>query len=669
MPDGDKAAVQTVREYLTKSRFRLGLECATKLYYADRPAYENKNLQDPFLNMLADGGIQVGALARVMYPAGVVVDATSPDAQLKQTAELLTLDEVTIFEATVCIDGFLARVDVLRKLGDDIDLIEVKASSYDSNKHSFVGKKGGVLADFKTHLRDVAFQVLVFERCHPRFRVRPFLMLADKTKRASVDGLNQCFRVSRTGSRAVVEIQPGTNSKTIGAPLLTVIDASEAVRLILQEPVQINGSEMSFADAAAVLRDTARRVERFAPRAGSICGSCEFRNEQNAASDALLSGFRECWHGAFGFTSADFAGGTVLDLWNFRAKDKLIADNVLKLSDVRAEHLKIREVEDGLSHGQRQWMQVSGEWIGGGPFYLDRDAVKAAAAQWQYPLHFIDFETAAVPIPYNAGLRPYGQLAFQFSHHVMYENGVVEHFSQFLEVTPGVYPNSDFLRALKQSLGGQGTIFRWAAHENTILRAIRGQLVERADPLPDQADLIDFIDAITDWDQNGARVEGPRCMVDLKEIAEKYFFHPATTGSSSLKKVLPAVLRSCEALQSMYGSPVYGQGSLIRSLNFSDPIAWWNASSTNCDPYALLPPIFSDVSAADNCLLNQDSELADGLAATVAYMRLQVEQLSDEMREQIKAALLRYCELDTLAMVMVVQAWLYWCKAPSVDHQ
>jgi len=49
-----------------------------------------------------------------------------------------------------------------------------------------------------------------------------------------------------------------------------------------------------------------------------------------------------------------------------------------------------------------------------------------------------------------------------------------------------------------------------------------------------------------------------------------------------------------------------------------------------------------------------------GGAATAAYARLQFEDLSAAARDRIEQALLRYGELDTLAMVMVVQAWRAW---------
>ena len=51
------------------------------------------------------------------------------------------------------------------------------------------------------------------------------------------------------------------------------------------------------------------------------------------------------------------------------------------------------------------------------------------------------------------------------------------------------------------------------------------------------------------------------------------------------------------------------------------------------------------------------SVVAEGGSAATAYARLQFEDMNDKTRQKINAALLRYCELDTLAMVMITQAW------------
>ena len=54
---------------------------------------------------------------------------------------------------------------------------------------------------------------------------------------------------------------------------------------------------------------------------------------------------------------------------------------------------------------------------------------------------------------------------------------------------------------------------------------------------------------------------------------------------------------------------------------------------------------------------------AKGGAATIAYARMQFEEVSQAEREATKKALLRYCELDTLAMVMIFEAWNNWAQA------
>jgi len=70
------------------------------------------------------------------------------------------------------------------------------------------------------------------------------------------------------------------------------------------------------------------------------------------------------------------------------------------------------------------------------------------------------------------------------------------------------------------------------------------------------------------------------------------------------------------------------------------------------DPYKLLPPVFTDLPPDVLDALESDDELeiAQGGAATTAYARLQFEDLVLAQRQNIEAALLRYCELDTLAM-------------------
>jgi hypothetical protein len=75
--------------YLTKSRFKLAIECPKKLFYTGKPEYANTNSDDEFLAMLADGGFQVGELAKLMYPDGVDIKTKDVGAAIAETSELL----------------------------------------------------------------------------------------------------------------------------------------------------------------------------------------------------------------------------------------------------------------------------------------------------------------------------------------------------------------------------------------------------------------------------------------------------------------------------------------------------------------------------------------------------------------------------------------------------
>src|SRR5690606_23850418 len=104
----------------------------------------------------------------------------------------------------------------------------------------------------------------------------------------------------------------------------------------------------------------------------------------------------------------------------------------------------------------RQWLQVDGipETYAIDGVYFDAALMARHMAQWRFPLHMIDFETASLALPFHRGMRPYEALAFQFSHHVIERDGSVRHAHEFLCVAPGEFPNYAFVRALREAIGG-----------------------------------------------------------------------------------------------------------------------------------------------------------------------------------------------------------------------
>lgn len=151
----------------------------------------------------------------------------------------------------------------------------------------------------------------------------------------------------------------------------------------------------------------------------------------------------------------------------------------------------------------------------------------------------------------------------------------------------------------------------------------------------------------------------PGRLVDLGlRVTHPLVFLPGTKGSSSIKKVLPAVLSASGLLQARYGAPpVYGAAGGIPSLNFRDQI-WvrFDEQGRVCDPYSLLAGRFNDaeLDVLEDAEENS-SAVASGGAAMVAYSLLQSDLLDIAARDELTRQLLRYCELDTLAMVMLFE--------------
>ncbi|WP_146129781.1 DUF2779 domain-containing protein [Jezberella montanilacus] len=643
--------------FLTKSRFKLAAECPTKLFYAsENKIYRSLKNDDSFLAMLAEGGFQVGELAKCFYPHGVEVSETSNAEAVAKTNELLQVESIVIFEAAIAFENLFIRVDILVKNGNHYELIEVKAKSYDSYKPDLVGTRGGIVKGMRPYIEDVAFQSYVFKQAFPQAQLDSFLMMPDKSVAVDIDGLNQYFKLVRMDQRSRVIVNPEITNVALDRRLLAKVNVDSLVNRVMEEGVSTPLGMVPVIDAIRQWSQACLVGEKIDPTPGGHCGKCEFKTRP---VDVLRSGLHECWAEKFNFTPEDFAKGTVLDLWNFRGKDRMISEGRVRIQTLAEHDLNMKDGGEILSWTERQWMQAHGipknEDKGG--FWIAEAHIKAEMSNWKYPYHFIDFETSAVAIPFHRGMRPYEQIAFQFSHHMMHEDGRIEHAGQFLLAEPGLFPNFEFIRALKEELDkDNGTVFMWSHHENTILTRIAEQLENYSDRPSDWEALKAFAESLLKT--------GDRPMFDLCKLATDAYYHVDTNGRSSIKMVLPAVLNSTPSLQALYGRPIYGddtgRSDGMPSLNYKN-FTWCKATPQGSvtDPYEQLRQWGSEL-LGEEVAEGEDPDdlvIAEGGAAATAYQRLQMESLSAMTRDKIKNALLRYCELDTLAMVMVVQGW------------
>ncbi|EAR13746.1 hypothetical protein PI23P_04592 [Polaribacter irgensii 23-P] len=639
--------------YLTKSRFKLALECPTKLFYTGKDEYPSTKTDDTFLVALAEGGFQVGELAKCYFPGGHDIVERSNELSLSKTNELLKQENVIIYEAAIRYENLFIRVDVLKKQGNNIELIEVKAKSSDgSNYDDFLGKKGQITSSWKPYLHDVAFQKYVVNKAFPNWQVKGFLMLANKSAVATIDGLNQKFQLTKTDDdKTYVKITGDVSPNALGKQLLSQINVDELILRIWSTAYFGQNEEYSFEDYIHFLANHYDKGKKIITPISNVCKGCEFNASEEKEKPGQKSGFKECWKQQLNWSDNQFKKPFVFDVWNLRTP-KLLEQGIYHIEDVEKEHIGdiSPEIDGSLSSKERQWLQIEKIKNKDKKFYVDKYGLRDVMNSYTYPLHFIDFETSMVAIPFYKGRRPYEQTAFQFSHHIAYENGAIEHKGQYLCTEKGKFPNFDFVRALKKELeNDEGTIFRYAPHENTVLNQIMVQLQDT--DVSDKEELITFIKSIT----HGANHNSERDMVDMLMLVKKYYYHPSMGGSNSIKAVLPAVLNASVFIKGKYSKPVYGKTSEVKSLNFDDGWIWieYDEKGKVTSPYKLLPNLHEGI---DNDIVDKfiyGDKLADGGAAMTGYAKMQFMNISEEEHQAISVGLLKYCELDTLAMVMI----------------
>ena len=630
-------------KYLTKTLFKKGIECPLKL----TNDYDSISEKNEFLDALADGGFQAEELSRLHYSPGVLVEDRDYANSLEKTKGLLNNTNSIIYEAAFLHDNLFIRTDILVKEANVIKVIEVKAKSFDSTSQDiFKTKSGSIRPEWRTYLFDLAFQKYVVEKNYPECKIESYLMLADKSKKASIDGLNQLFQITndpniRTGIRRKVH-----SLKETGNPIMESRNLSQLIDDIIEKNNhKIYG--LSFLELVDNFTDlyTNEKEINWKNYNGHVC--------------------RECWMEQFNISDEDENRPNIYELWQFRNQKKLFKSNIFFLDQLSKNDFD-DPTDTHLSIKNRQWLQVEkrvdesrGKSV---DFYLDAENLKDKMMKWKFPLHFIDFETCTSALPFTKGRHPYEQIAFQYSHHIVYSNGNIEHKSEYINAEPGKFPNYEFVRSLKKDLeNDNGSVFKYATHENSILNAIYDQLIDSEEK--DKDELMDFIKTITNKKENNELIwKGDRDMIDMCDLVKKYFYDSYMKGSNSIKVVLPAVIKICEFVNKKYSKPISEIN--LTSLNFSGNHVW--IKDGNLDPYSSLPaPDFSKIENP----VGDINKLNNGGDALTAYAKIQYQDMSKQERTIIKQSLLKYCELDTLAMVMIYEFFACEIKIHGFSNQ
>jgi len=180
--------------------------------------------------------------------------------------------------------------------------------------------------------------------------------------------------------------------------------------------------------------------------------------------------------------------------------------------------LAIGEIPDDYKLNNKQRIQQA--CVASGEPHVDKEAIQDFLSSLQYPLYYLDFETIGPAVPSFDGVRPYQNIPFQFSVHVVKdEKSPPVHYSFLANSTED--PRPVLLVELQKVLGDSGNIIAYnKGFEEGILR-----------------DLAEAFPEYNDWiDQVCSR------LIDLLVPFRNFdYYHPAQNGSASLKAVLPAI--------------------------------------------------------------------------------------------------------------------------------
>lgn len=152
---------------------------------------------------------------------------------------------------------------------------------------------------------------------------------------------------------------------------------------------------------------------------------------------------------------------------------------------------------------------------------IDREAIQQFLGTLQFPLYFFDYETFAGIVPPFDGLRPYQQVPFQYSLHVLESPDAELQHREFLhtENTLSVEP---LLKQLVKDIGTEGTVLAW--HQGFE----KSRNAEMATMEPYYGDFL--------YDLNDR-------IIDLKTpFSEQWFVDWRFYASASIKDVLPVLV-------------------------------------------------------------------------------------------------------------------------------
>ena len=156
-----------------------------------------------------------------------------------------------------------------------------------------------------------------------------------------------------------------------------------------------------------------------------------------------------------------------------------------------------------------------------GEQHINTEEIKNFMDALEYPLYFFDYETLSGVIPNFDGHRPYQQVPFQYSLHILREPGGELEHKEYLH-TENIEPSRFVLKHLQEDFEGKGSIVSWS------MKFEKARNTDMAKSYPEyEKFLLNLNDRMVDL---------------MTPFSKGWFVDKDFFGSASIKAVLPVLL-------------------------------------------------------------------------------------------------------------------------------
>ena len=156
--------------------------------------------------------------------------------------------------------------------------------------------------------------------------------------------------------------------------------------------------------------------------------------------------------------------------------------------------------------------------------YIDNQKINEFVASLVYPIYHLDFETFQQAIPEFKGIKPFEQIPFQYSIHIEYQDGTLEH-KEFL-AEDSIDSRAQIAQKLCEDLPTNVTVLAYSmSFEKGVINKLASSFEEYS------SHLLAINENIKDL---------------MTPFQKKYYVTPDMNGSYSIKKVLPSLVPEME---------------------------------------------------------------------------------------------------------------------------